>query len=239
MSGTIARSVSVVAGLSLLIVLGGCATWTAEAPVASHIAHAAPPAAPAPPQAPVATPLPEERVERAPPVAVSNEPEDFMCLDGSWVRVGYSEERDIARLSLNGATPVAMLRADESGLTAYRRQSLVLRRSGPRIAVTSEATSVVVRSGDTLGTIATRYYGDRQQASQIARANASSVEDPNLIYPGQVLLLPQVERQCRRSLRQQAAFSGASSGLTRRAFSPPSARQPELRPVRASSLDPD
>jgi nucleoid-associated protein YgaU len=45
-----------------------------------------------------------------------------------------------------------------------------------------------VRPGDTLFAVAERFYGDGSQYPQIA--DASSVADPNLIHPGQVLTIP-------------------------------------------------
>ena len=48
-------------------------------------------------------------------------------------------------------------------------------------------THTVVK-GDTLWALARKYYGDGQLAYKLATAN--SVKNPNLIYPGQVLTLP-------------------------------------------------
>jgi LysM repeat protein len=46
----------------------------------------------------------------------------------------------------------------------------------------------VVRSGDTLTAIAARFYGDPDKYAAIAAANR--IKNPNLIYPGQKLILP-------------------------------------------------
>jgi len=185
---------------------------------------------------------PSARPARPSP-AISNEPEDFLCLDGSRLRVSYPGNRDIVSISLNGAPPIAMRRADEAGLTAYRATNLVLRRSGVRVALASELAAVTVQGGDTLGLIAYRIYGDRMRAMDIARLN--NIENPDLIFPGQVLALPQVERRCRRAQLQEASYVvDAAAGLEppsplgRRLFSPPSARQPDQRRVRATADDP-
>ena len=45
-----------------------------------------------------------------------------------------------------------------------------------------------VEAGDTLWAIAERFYGDGNKYQAIA--DASSVENPDLIYPGQVLTIP-------------------------------------------------
>jgi len=48
--------------------------------------------------------------------------------------------------------------------------------------------SYIVRAGDTLGRIANRYYNDPMQWGRIAEAN--NIRNPDLIYPGQVFIIP-------------------------------------------------
>ncbi len=48
----------------------------------------------------------------------------------------------------------------------------------------------VVASGDTLGKIAQKYYGDASLYQQIFEANRDVVSDPNKISPGQKLRIP-------------------------------------------------
>jgi nucleoid-associated protein YgaU len=48
-----------------------------------------------------------------------------------------------------------------------------------------------VESGDTLGAIAKRFYGNAGKYMIIFEANRPMLEDPNKIYPGQVLRIPQ------------------------------------------------
>ena len=50
--------------------------------------------------------------------------------------------------------------------------------------------SYTVRKGDSLSKIAQREYGDAQQWHRIFEANRDSIDNPDLIYPGQVLRLP-------------------------------------------------
>lgn len=115
--------------------------------------------------------------------------------------------------------------------------------SGVRGAAAVDLTSVTVHSGDTLGTIAFRAYGDRMRAMEIARLN--DIENPDLIFPGQVLNLAQVERRCRGMHYKEATYVvDAAVGraqlrlLNRRLFSPPSDDQPDQRRVRATASDP-
>ena len=48
----------------------------------------------------------------------------------------------------------------------------------------------VVQSGDTLSAIAQRYYGDANAYMRIFEANRDKLNDPNLIFPGQELVIP-------------------------------------------------
>jgi nucleoid-associated protein YgaU len=50
----------------------------------------------------------------------------------------------------------------------------------------------VVR-GDTLGKIAKEHYGNASKYPVIFEANKPMLKDPNLIYPGQVLRIPELE----------------------------------------------
>ena len=48
-----------------------------------------------------------------------------------------------------------------------------------------------VVSGDTLSGIAQQWYGDPNQWPRIFEANRNQISNPNLIFPGQVLRIPQ------------------------------------------------
>jgi nucleoid-associated protein YgaU len=55
------------------------------------------------------------------------------------------------------------------------------------------ATTYVVRSGDSLSRIAKRHYGNAKLWPRIYEANRTLIgDDPDLIQPGQSLVLPQV-----------------------------------------------
>lgn len=55
--------------------------------------------------------------------------------------------------------------------------------------IEQERTYTVV-AGDSLSKIAQREYGDAQQWKRIYEANRSTISNPDLIHPGQVLNLP-------------------------------------------------
>ncbi|MBK5256263.1 MAG: LysM peptidoglycan-binding domain-containing protein, partial [Vicinamibacteria bacterium] len=48
-----------------------------------------------------------------------------------------------------------------------------------------------VVAGDSLSRIAKRYYGDAKKWPRIHEANRSIIRNPDLIHPGQRLVIPQ------------------------------------------------
>ena len=57
-------------------------------------------------------------------------------------------------------------------------------------AVVAELITARVERGDSLWRISATIYGEGTRYTQIYDANASQIRDPNLIYPGQVLVVP-------------------------------------------------
>lgn len=57
---------------------------------------------------------------------------------------------------------------------------------------TPEAKYYTVKSGDTLSKIAKEVYGDPMKYGVIFEANKPMLKDPDLIYPDQVLRIPQL-----------------------------------------------
>lgn len=60
------------------------------------------------------------------------------------------------------------------------------------LAPEPEATFYEVKKGDSLSKIAKALYGDAMKYPLIFEANKPMLKDPNLIYPGQVLRIPQL-----------------------------------------------
>lgn len=56
-----------------------------------------------------------------------------------------------------------------------------------------EAQFHTVVRGDSLSKIAKKYYGNAMKYPVIFEANKPMLKDPNLIYPGQVLRIPNIE----------------------------------------------
>ena len=65
-------------------------------------------------------------------------------------------------------------------------------KSGESVQQVGQASRFYqVKSGDTLSKIAKDVYGDASQYPQIFEANRPMLKDPDEIYPGQVLRIPQ------------------------------------------------
>jgi nucleoid-associated protein YgaU len=61
----------------------------------------------------------------------------------------------------------------------------------PPVAVSGTARSYTVVKGDSLSKIAKREYGDANKWRTIYEANRHLIKDPDLIYPGQLLTIPE------------------------------------------------
>jgi nucleoid-associated protein YgaU len=48
----------------------------------------------------------------------------------------------------------------------------------------------LVRAGETLASLAERYYGDAARAPEIYAANRDRIRDPSQLHPGQTLVIP-------------------------------------------------
>jgi resuscitation-promoting factor RpfA len=77
--------------------------------------------------------------------------------------------------------------APEQDAAAAAVQEAVAAQSGAAPARPGQITEVVVEPGDTLSGIAAQFGVD---ADALLAANADTVPNPDLIYPGQVLRLP-------------------------------------------------
>lgn len=58
-------------------------------------------------------------------------------------------------------------------------------------AKSAEATTLIIRQGDNLWMIAKRLYGNGFRYSTIYQANTDQIRNPDLIYPGQVFVIPE------------------------------------------------
>lgn len=60
----------------------------------------------------------------------------------------------------------------------------------PQTTPKATTRTYVVKRGDTLWAISRKYYGDGAQYPKIFNANRNIIKNPNLIYPGQKLVIP-------------------------------------------------
>ncbi len=63
-------------------------------------------------------------------------------------------------------------------------------QSGSSSTADREVKTYTVASGDSLSKIAKREYGDASKWRRIYEANKDKIQNPDLIYPGQVLDIP-------------------------------------------------
>ena len=96
-----------------------------------------------------------------------------------YVSIQLLEYRDFGKKS------VVVTPTPTGGATA------VAKKEEPAPTVNPKSTGThVVQSGDTLWAIAKKYYGDGSQYTKIFNANKDKIKNPNLIYPGQQLVIP-------------------------------------------------
>ena len=57
-------------------------------------------------------------------------------------------------------------------------------------AIVAEVLTYTVVKGDNLWDLAVKYYGDGLRYADIFSANASQIRDPNLIFIGQIFVVP-------------------------------------------------
>jgi nucleoid-associated protein YgaU len=79
-------------------------------------------------------------------------------------------------------------------LNDLRRQYETEMAKQAQVHAESEEWTYTVKPGDTLSHIALHFYGKAGRWPEIAAANKDKVPNPNLIYPGQVLIIPGVNK---------------------------------------------
>lgn len=57
-------------------------------------------------------------------------------------------------------------------------------------AGTAAKREYTIKSGDSLSKIAKQFYGEANQWNKIFEANRDQIKDPNLIHPGQKIIIP-------------------------------------------------
>jgi nucleoid-associated protein YgaU len=101
-------------------------------------------------------------------------------VEGSRVRVtgDVPDEATRQKLAMIVGNVKYIDAVDDSGLTGGQAQA-----RQPKVHE--------VQSGDTLSSIAKQHYGDANAYQRIFAANQPMLKDPDEIYPGQVLIIPE------------------------------------------------
>ena len=78
---------------------------------------------------------------------------------------------------------------DADGLTVVAPQA------GGGVATMTEPTFYTIQKGDTLSKIAKAQYGDTDRWGALFEANREVIEDPDRIYPGQTIRIPDLNEE--------------------------------------------
>lgn len=108
---------------------------------------------------------------------------------------------DDGRVELHGTAKsqaakekAALIAGNVKGVNSVNDDNLKVQGQQDAQRATSSQPSTTyytIEKGDTLSKIAGRFYGDTQKYPQIFEANREVIQDPDKIYPGQKIRIPQ------------------------------------------------
>lgn len=106
------------------------------------------------------------------------------------VEVSLKQYRDYGTKTITIETEAKAPETKTTQQTQTPQQAVTITEE--REATTApQATTYTVKKGDTLWAIAKKYLGKGENYNQIYEANKDKISNPNLIYVGQVLTIPQ------------------------------------------------
>lgn len=109
--------------------------------------------------------------------------EDYSIVEDATAGLDVSVDVNLKQWRDYGTKTVTVKESADSGQTVTVEQE--------RDASTAPAANTyTVQTGDTLWALAAKYYGSGAEYSKIYDANIDIISNPNLIYPGQVLIIP-------------------------------------------------
>ena len=120
----------------------------------------------------------------------------IIYLDGKPVAyaVAAADGRWTATLAGSIAQGLHRLRVDQLGADGQVTARVETPFSRAAVVATlPEEIAVIVQPGNSLWRIARRVYGEGVRYSVIYRANRERIGDPNLIYPGQIFIVPSTD----------------------------------------------
>lgn len=120
---------------------------------------------------------------------------------GSYLSGNYYVNDLTRQISSNGYSHSATLIKTDFGKSLKTSTSTTKKKTAPKttkkekkVTSTPKASSAkrtyTVKRGDCLWNIAKRFYGNGASYTKIYDANTNKIANPNLIYPGQVFVIP-------------------------------------------------
>ena len=125
--------------------------------------------------------------------AIKKEVERALGSNVSGLSVAYNNGKVTLRgqAKSQAAKEKALLIAGNvKGVESVNDDGLTVMGQAASPAATSGSSYYTIQSGDTLSKIAKEQYGDANAYNRIFEANKPMLEDPDKIYPGQVLRIP-------------------------------------------------
>ena len=116
--------------------------------------------------------------------------------DTSDIQVTVDNEKVILKGSidtLDNKNKIIVTAGNIEGISSVEDQIMV--RNPPAVAPPQpEKQFYTVKKGDYLSKIAKEVYGNANKYNLIFEANKPMLKNPDLIYPGQVLVIPQIDK---------------------------------------------
>ena len=107
--------------------------------------------------------------------------------------MALAQTEDIARRLSAAATDIAVEIVKFETVGDTDQTSRLLTHGGKGGAFVAEIRAATVVKGDNLWDLARHYYGDGLRYADIYHANENQIRNPNLIFIGQVFVVPQPE----------------------------------------------
>lgn len=117
---------------------------------------------------------------------------------GKYLSGNYYVKEVTRQISSNGYSHSAVLIRTDFGKTLKTSTSTTKKKveekkpvpSTPKATTTTPQRTYTVKRGDCLWNIAKQFYGNGAMYTKIYDANTNKIANPNLIYPGQVFVIP-------------------------------------------------
>lgn len=92
--------------------------------------------------------------------------------------------------SLENKEKAVLVAGNVKGISSVSDQMIYKGSKGEQQKEVAKTRYHTIAAGDTLSALSKKYYGDANQYMMIFKANEPMLENPDKIYPGQVLRIP-------------------------------------------------